>query len=32
LFITHHQKLVGLDLRTGGEGKYFGVSDNIEVI
>ena len=29
---THHQKLVGLDIRTDGEGKYFGVSDNIEVI
>ncbi len=29
---THHQKLVDLDFRTGGEGKYFGVSDNIEVI
>ena len=29
---THHQKLVGYDIRTDGESDYFGMADDIKVI
>ncbi len=29
---THHQKLVGLNIRTDGEGDFFGMKDDIKMI
>ena len=29
---THHQKLVGLNTRTDGEGDFFGMNDDVKTI
>jgi hypothetical protein len=29
---THHQKLVGLNIRTDGEGNFFGMNDDVKTI
>lgn len=29
---THHQKLVGLNIKTDGEGDYFGMNDDVKLM